>query len=173
MPKEGDDASWWDEGMREGVMHIALSFIELINCVLAFQGGEAEKNKQGERCPLGLFGTSRLWGFVRTLPCFSHNYASNAHNSKLPFLSKRQNKTKNQQLIVSNYKYQGTWVAQLVKLISAWFNSWFQLRPWSHGSWDQGIKPHIRLCTHSAEPAWDSLSPFLLVCAPPCLKINK
>ena len=37
-----------------------------------------------------------------------------------------------------------------------------------------GIEPHIRHCTDSTEPAWDSLSPLLSV-PPPflSLKINK
>lgn len=37
-------------------MHIALSFIDSKNRVLAFPGGEVEKNQQGEKVSIGALG---------------------------------------------------------------------------------------------------------------------
>ena len=54
----------------------------------------------------------------------------------------------------------GAWMAQLVKRPTLDFGS-------GHDSAVVGIKPHIRLCTESVEPAWDSVSPSLP--APPLL----
>lgn len=41
-------------------MHIALSFIDSTNCVLAFQGGDVKKNQQGGNVCIRAFGASRL-----------------------------------------------------------------------------------------------------------------
>lgn len=41
-------------------MHIELSFIDMINHVLAFRRGEVEKNQHGKRCILELFGATKL-----------------------------------------------------------------------------------------------------------------
>ena len=46
----------------------------------------------------------------------------------------------------------GTWVAQLVKRLTLDLSSGLDLTV-------PGIKPHIRLCADSAEPAWDFVSP--------------
>ena len=48
----------------------------------------------------------------------------------------------------------GPWVAQLVKLLSLDFSL-------GHDLVVHEIKPCVRLCADSAEPAWDSLSPCL------------
>ena len=48
----------------------------------------------------------------------------------------------------------GIWVAQSVKRLTLDFNS-------GHDLTVCRFKPHIRLCTDSVEPAWDSLSPSL------------
>ena len=55
--------------------------------------------------------------------------------------------------VVSELYFWGAWVAQLVKC------QWFQLRSWSHSSWDQA--PHWALCWQHGRLAWDSLSPSL------------
>ena len=52
----------------------------------------------------------------------------------------------------------GTWVAQSVKCPTLDFSS-------DHDLMVCEFKPHVRLCTGSTEPAWDSLSPSLF--APP------
>ena len=52
----------------------------------------------------------------------------------------------------------GAWVAQLVKCPTLDFCS-------GHDLTVGGIEPHDGLCADSAEPAWDSLSPF--ISAPP------
>ena len=53
------------------------------------------------------------------------------------------------------YKYiqdlGGTWVAQLVKCLTPDFGSGLELMI-------REFEPHIRLCTDSVEPAWDSVS---------------
>ena len=53
-------------------------------------------------------------------------------------------------------------------------DSWFWLRSWSYRV--RGNEPHVRLCTDSMEPAWDSLSPCLSLLLPNShslpLKIN-
>ena len=46
-----------------------------------------------------------------------------------------------------------TWVAQ-------WVECWTLVMT-GHDLTVHGIKPHIRLCADSMEPAWDSLSPSL------------
>ena len=48
----------------------------------------------------------------------------------------------------------GTWVTQSVKHLTLDFNS-------GHDVTIHEFEPHIGLCTDSAEPAWDSLSPSL------------
>ena len=53
----------------------------------------------------------------------------------------------------------GTWVAQLVKCLTLDFGS-------SHDLMVHEIEPCIGLCADSAEPAWDSLSPFLSALPP-------
>ena len=58
----------------------------------------------------------------------------------------------------------GAWVVQSVEHPTLDFGS-------SHDLMVHGIKPHVRLCTDSAEPVWDSLFPSLT--APPSLKISK
>ena len=62
----------------------------------------------------------------------------------------------------------GTWVAQLVKLLTLGFSSGRDLVVLE-------IEPDVGLCTDSTEPAWDSLPPSLS--APPpvslSLKISK
>ena len=45
----------------------------------------------------------------------------------------------------------GTGVAQSVEHLTLGFCS-------GHGLTVRGLEPHVRLCTDSAEPAWDSLS---------------
>ena len=59
-------------------------------------------------------------------------------------------------------------MAQLVERLALHFGSGRDLMV-------HGIEPRVELCTHSTEPAWDSLSPSLSV--PPLmalsLKINK
>ena len=50
--------------------------------------------------------------------------------------------------------HRGAWVAQSVKHLSLDFSS-------GHDLTVRGIKPHVRLCTDSAEPAWNSLSLLL------------
>ena len=57
----------------------------------------------------------------------------------------------------------GAWVAQSVKRPALDFSS-------GHDLAVHEIKPHVRLCTGSLEPAWDSLSPLSLC---PSLTLNK
>ena len=45
----------------------------------------------------------------------------------------------------------GAWVAGLVKHLTLDFGSGYDLKV-------SGIEPHIRLCTDSLEPAWDTSS---------------
>ena len=57
----------------------------------------------------------------------------------------------------------GAWVAQSVECLTLDFSS-------GHDLMVGEFKAHIRLCTDSAEPAWDSLSPSLS--APPLLALS-
>ena len=58
----------------------------------------------------------------------------------------------------------GAWVAQSVKHLTLDLSSDHDLRV-------HGIEPHVGLCAHSVQPAWDSLSPSLCPSAP--LTIHK
>ena len=58
--------------------------------------------------------------------------------------------------------FRNTWVAQSVKPPTPGFSS-------GHDLTVDGIKPHIRFCTESIEPVWDSLSLSLSFSAPPRL----
>ena len=49
------------------------------------------------------------------------------------------------------HNFRGTWVAQSVECLTLGFGSGHDLRV-------REFKPHVGLCTDSAEPAWDSLS---------------
>ena len=70
----------------------------------------------------------------------------------------------------SKQSKRGAWVAQSVKRPTLDFHSGQDLTV-------HEIKPRIKLCTGSAEPAWDSLSPSLSLCPPlalsPSLSQNK
>ena len=64
--------------------------------------------------------------------------------------------------------YWGPWVAQLLKHLTLNFGS-------GHDLTICEIKPHVKLCASSVEPAWDSLSPSLHSLACTCsfsLKTN-
>ena len=56
--------------------------------------------------------------------------------------------------------YWGAWVAQLLKHLTLNFGS-------GHDLTIHEIKPHVKLCASSVEPAWDSLS----LSALPCLHV--
>ena len=60
-------------------------------------------------------------------------------------------------------KCRDAWVAQLVKHLTLDFGSGHDLRV-------HEIEPHIRLCTDSTEPAWDSLS--LSLCPSPAYSLS-
>ena len=55
----------------------------------------------------------------------------------------------------------GRWGAQAVKRLSLDFGS-------GHHLMVHEFEPHVRLRADSAEPAWDSLSPFSLCFSPNC-----
>ena len=65
-------------------------------------------------------------------------------------------------LVTLNILTWGAWMAQSVKHPTPDFSS-------GHDLTVRGFEPCISLCTNSAEPAWDSLSPSLS--APPLLAL--
>ena len=56
---------------------------------------------------------------------------------------------------ITESEHRGAWVAQLVIRSTLDFGS-------GHDLTVHEIKPHVRLCTDSMEPAWDFLSPLSL-----------
>ena len=60
----------------------------------------------------------------------------------------------NVQIFFLNKIFRGAWVAQSVKCPTLDLGS-------GHDLTVREFKPHIRLCTDSVEPAWDSISPSL------------